>query len=114
MLIVDFHQYNVPQWFHDAAFMFDDYPRNGTRFFVGEYAVTSTNPDCALGAISCGRLTFPTLEGAAAEAAFMTGMERNSDVVFASACEWIRAIYFLNGSLIAIAACRCSFVATFE
>ncbi|KIJ36494.1 glycoside hydrolase family 51 protein [Sphaerobolus stellatus SS14] len=82
---IDFHQYAVPQWFHDAAFMFDDYPRNGTKWFIGEYAVTSTNTSCNLGAISCGRLAFPTLEGAAAEAAFMTGMERNSDVVFASA-----------------------------
>jgi alpha-L-arabinofuranosidase len=68
--------------------MFDDYPRNGTRWFVGEYAVTSTNASCMLGEISCGRLEFPTLEGAAAEAAFMTGMERNSDVVFAAACEF--------------------------
>jgi len=55
-----------------------------------EYAVTST---------SAGRLIFPTVEGrslncdssnlaltsagAAGEAAFMTGLERNSDIVYA-------------------------------
>ncbi|KAF7330131.1 hypothetical protein MSAN_02462900 [Mycena sanguinolenta] len=84
---IDFHMYNSPDWFTSNAFMFDDYPRNGTKWFIGEYAVTSTNDTNALGDIPSGRLAYPTLQGAAAEAAFMTGMERNSDVVFASACE---------------------------
>ncbi|KAF9469657.1 glycoside hydrolase [Collybia nuda] len=74
--------YDSPSWFTKNAFMFDDYPRNGTQFFV----VTSTNDLNALPDIPNGRLAYPTLEGAAAEAAFMTGLERNSDVVFASAC----------------------------
>ncbi|KAJ6489593.1 glycoside hydrolase [Mycena vitilis] len=82
---IDFHMYNSPSWFTTNAFMFDDYPRNGTKWFIGEYAVTSTNDTNALGDIPTGRLPYPTLQGAAAEAAFMTGMERNSDVVFASA-----------------------------
>ncbi|KAF8079161.1 glycoside hydrolase [Lyophyllum atratum] len=84
-ILVDFHMYNSPSWFITNAFMFDDYPRNGSLFFVGEYAVTSTNDSNALGDIPSGRLAYPTLQGAAAEAAFMTGLERNSDVVFASA-----------------------------
>ncbi|KAL0951925.1 hypothetical protein HGRIS_008579 [Hohenbuehelia grisea] len=84
-LKIDFHMYNSPSWFTTNAFMFDNYPRNGTQFFVGEYAVTSTNDANALGDLPSGRLAFPTLQGAAAEAAFMTGLERNSDVVFASA-----------------------------
>ncbi|KAJ7361013.1 glycoside hydrolase [Mycena albidolilacea] len=83
---IDFHMYNSPSWFTSNAFMFDDYPRNGTKWFIGEYAVTSTNDTNTLGDIPSGRLPYPTLQGAAAEAAFMTGMERNSDVVFASAC----------------------------
>jgi hypothetical protein len=87
--------------------MFDvgQYPRNNTQvrarslsmsvrwrltresqFFVGEYACTSTNDTDALGTPETGRLLYPTIQGATAEAAFMTGMERNSDVVFASAC----------------------------
>ncbi|KAJ7194659.1 glycoside hydrolase [Mycena pura] len=82
---IDFHQYNSPSWFTNNSFMFDDYPRNGTQWFIGEYAVTSTNDSDVLGSIPDGRLPYPTLQGAAAEAAFMTGMERNSDVVFASA-----------------------------
>ncbi|KAJ7711333.1 hypothetical protein DFH07DRAFT_1021512 [Mycena maculata] len=48
--------------------------------------VTFTNDNDLLGTIPDGRLPYPTLQGAAAEAAFMTVMERNSDVVFASAC----------------------------
>ncbi|KAJ7665650.1 glycoside hydrolase [Mycena rosella] len=82
---IDFHMYNSPSWFTTNAFMFDDYPRNGTKWFIGEYAVTSTNDTNALGDIPSGRLPYPSLQGAVAEAAFMTGMERNSDVVFASA-----------------------------
>ncbi|KAF9056073.1 glycoside hydrolase [Panaeolus papilionaceus] len=82
---IDFHVYSTPQFFTENAFMFDNYPRNGTQFFVGEYAVTSTNTDNVLGDLPSGRLAYPTLQGATAEAAFMTGMERNSDVVFASA-----------------------------
>ncbi|KAJ6604947.1 glycoside hydrolase superfamily [Mycena sp. CBHHK59/15] len=81
---IDFHMYSTPIWFETNSFMFDEYPRNGTKWFIGEYAVTSTNETNTLGDLPSGRLAYPTLQGAAAEAAFMTGMERNSDVVFAS------------------------------
>ncbi|CEL56035.1 hypothetical protein RSOLAG1IB_07488 [Rhizoctonia solani AG-1 IB] len=82
---LDFHQYNTPEWFIERALQYDTYPRNGTHLFIGEYAVTSTNSSCLLGEFSCGRLEYPTLQGAVAEAAYMTGLERNSDVIFASA-----------------------------
>ncbi|KAG8728503.1 hypothetical protein FRC11_010929, partial [Ceratobasidium sp. 423] len=82
---IDWHQYNIPQWFIDHAVEYDTYPRDGKQIFVGEYAVTSTNPSCIFGSPSCGRLVYPTLQGAVAEAAYMTGLERNSDVIFASA-----------------------------
>ncbi|KAJ7083404.1 glycoside hydrolase [Mycena belliarum] len=82
---IDFHMYSTPNWFTENSFMFDEYPRNGTKWFVGEYAVTSLNETNTLGDLPGGRLAYPTLLGSAAEAAFMTGMERNSDVVFASA-----------------------------
>ncbi|KDN36240.1 hypothetical protein RSAG8_11003, partial [Rhizoctonia solani AG-8 WAC10335] len=82
---IDWHQYNIPQWFIDRAVEYDTYPRNGAQIFVGEYAVTSTNASCIFGDPSCGRLEYPTLQGAVAEAAYMTGLERNSDVIFASA-----------------------------
>lgn len=84
---VDFHMYASPNWFTNASFMFDEYPRNGTKYFIGEYAVTSTNDTDYLGLPENGRLVYPTLQGAAAEAAFLTGNERNADVVFANACE---------------------------
>jgi hypothetical protein len=47
-------------------------------------AVTGTNESCLYGDPSCGRLRWSTLEGAVAEASFMTGLERNSDMVFVS------------------------------
>lgn len=65
--------------------MFDDYPRNNTKYFVGEYAVTSTNSSDIYGSPATGRMIYPTVQGAVAEAAYMTGMERNADVVFAAA-----------------------------
>ncbi|CUA67371.1 putative alpha-L-arabinofuranosidase A [Rhizoctonia solani] len=82
---IDVHQYNTPKWFIDHAVDYDNYPRDGRQIFLGEYAVTSTSSSCIFGAPSCGRLEYPTLQGAVAEAAYMTGLERNSDVVFAAA-----------------------------
>jgi len=72
----DVHVYQTPQWFAQNAFYYDGFKRDGTIYFEGEYAVTSTPAQ--------GRLTFPTMEGAAGEAAFMTGFERNADIVFAA------------------------------
>jgi alpha-L-arabinofuranosidase len=70
--IVDDHFYDSPEWFMRNANMYDKKDRNGPKVFVGEYAVTK---DCGLG----------NLRGAIGEAAFMTGLERNSDeVVMAS------------------------------
>ena len=47
---------------------YDSYDRKGRKVYVGEYAVTQ----------GCGQ---GNLRAAVGEAAFMTGMERNSDVV---------------------------------
>jgi alpha-L-arabinofuranosidase len=66
--IVDEHYYNNPEFFATQATRYDSYDRNGPKVFVGEYAVTN----------GCGQ---GNLRGALGEAAFMTGMERNSDVV---------------------------------
>ena len=40
-LIVDYHRYDTPNWFTKNAFLFDDYPRNGTQYFVGQSALFS-------------------------------------------------------------------------
>ena len=66
--IVDDHYYDSPEWFMRHAGQYDNTDRNGPKVFVGEYAVTK---DCGLG----------NLRGAMGEAVFMTGLERNSDVV---------------------------------
>ncbi len=71
--IVDEHYYKAPQWFLDNSDRYDKYDRNGPKVFAGEYAaqtvaVTSTENKNTWGA-------------AMAEAAFITGLERNADLV---------------------------------
>jgi alpha-L-arabinofuranosidase len=74
--IVDEHYYMPPAWYPANANRYDNYPRNGPKVFAGEYAAQSVgiaspnnrnNWECAL-----------------SEAAFMTGLERNADVVVMS------------------------------
>ena len=71
--LIDEHYYSAPKWFRDNAARYDNYPRHGPKVFAGEYAAQSVgiaspenrnNWECAL-----------------SEAAFVTGLERNSDVV---------------------------------
>lgn len=71
--IIDEHYYSRPEWFMRNARRYDNYPRNGSKVFAGEYAAQSDktvsvdNKNNWLTALS--------------EAAFMTGLERNADVV---------------------------------
>jgi alpha-N-arabinofuranosidase len=67
--IVDEHYYRPPQWFLENASRYDSVPRNGTKVFAGEFAAHD------------GRDRKASLRAATAEAAFMTGLVRNSDVV---------------------------------
>ncbi len=67
--ISDEHYYSSPGTFIGYATKYDNYSRSGPKVFVGEYAVTS------------GYGTYGNLAAALGEAAFMTGMERNSDIV---------------------------------
>jgi len=71
--IIDEHYYNTPEWFRDNATRYDDYVRGGAKIFAGEYAAQSV------------RTTSPenknNWECALSEAAFMTGLERNADLV---------------------------------
>ncbi|WP_328938970.1 carbohydrate binding domain-containing protein [Streptomyces tauricus] len=62
--MVDEHYYNSPQWFLQNNDRYDSYDRNGPKVFLGEYASQGN-----------------TFKNALAEAAFMTGLERNADVV---------------------------------
>jgi alpha-L-arabinofuranosidase len=71
--IIDEHYYNSPEWFRKNVTRYDNYDRKGPKVFAGEYAAQSVaiaspenknNWECAL-----------------SEAAFMTGLERNAEVV---------------------------------
>lgn len=71
--IVDEHYYNSPEWFMKNAGRYDTYDRSGPKVFAGEYAAQSVGvvkPD--------NKNNWLT---ALSEAAFMTGLERNADVV---------------------------------
>jgi len=70
--IVDEHYYRPPQWFLDNAGRYDGYDRSGPKVFAGEFAAHDT-----------GRPN--NLRCAVAEAAFMTGLLRNAEVVVMSA-----------------------------
>ena len=71
--IVDEHYYKNPKWFRDNATRYDNYDRKGPKIFAGEYAAQSVaiaSPD-----------NKNNWECALSEAAFMTGLERNAEVV---------------------------------
>lgn len=68
MDILDEHYYSSPEWFASQASRYDNYPRQGHKIYVGEYACTQ----------GCGQ---GNLRAALGEAAFMTGMERNADLI---------------------------------
>ena len=65
--IMDEHYYSSANTFISYATKYDSYSRSGSKVFVGEYAVTAS--------------PYNNLTSALGEAAFMTGMERNSDIV---------------------------------
>ena len=75
-IIVDEHSYHSPEWFASQASRFDAYPRCGAGVYFGEYSANgyfAGQPQTEQGA--------NTWKSALGEAAFLTGCERNSDVV---------------------------------
>lgn len=62
--MVDEHYYNSPQWFLQNNDRYDSYDRAGPKVFLGEYASQGN-----------------AWKNGLAEAAFMTGLERNADIV---------------------------------
>jgi alpha-N-arabinofuranosidase len=62
--VIDEHYYTSPKWFISNQYRYDSYNRNGSKVYLGEYA-------------SWGNKT----GNAIAEAAYMTSLERNGDVV---------------------------------
>src|SRR5690606_4527325 len=71
--LIDEHYYKPPVWFRENATRYDSYDRKGPKIFAGEYSaqtVAIASPD-----------NKNNWEGAMSEAAFMTGLERNAEVV---------------------------------
>jgi alpha-N-arabinofuranosidase len=70
--LVDDHYYKRADEFYAMVNHYDHEPRTGPKIFVGEWATREGSPTTDLGA-------------ALADAAWMTGMERNSDLIEMSA-----------------------------
>lgn len=66
--VLDDHYYPRPEQFEADTHHYDDYDRAGPKIFVGEYASQEGKPT-------------PDMNAALGDAAWMTGLERNSDVV---------------------------------
>lgn len=62
--MVDEHYYVAPQWFLNNLHRYDSYDRSGPKVYLGEYASRGN-----------------TLFNALSEAAYLTSLERNGDVV---------------------------------
>jgi len=71
--MVDEHYYRSPEWFLQNTARYDSYDRKGPKVFAGEYAAHDKE-----GKDSESRNTW---KSALSEAALMTGLERNADVV---------------------------------
>lgn len=65
--LVDEHYYRPEDWFLKASTRYDNYDRKGPKVFAGEYACHSKGVN--------------HYQASLMEAAFMTGLERNADVV---------------------------------
>ena len=70
---IDEHYYQSPDWFFRNAGRYDGYDRKGPKVFAGEYAAHNKEEPQAE--------SRNTWLSALAEAAFMTGLERNADIV---------------------------------
>jgi alpha-L-arabinofuranosidase len=66
--MVDEHGYKSPQWFWENLTRFDAYDRTSSKVYLGEYAAHEKD-------------RANTLRSALAEAAYMTALERNGDIV---------------------------------
>lgn len=70
---VDEHYYQPEDWMYNNTHFYDNYPRN-IKVFAGEYATH-------IGPSKFNNTKANTLGAALSEAAFLTGLERNADVV---------------------------------
>jgi alpha-N-arabinofuranosidase len=66
--VLDEHFYETPRAFEQDVHHYDNYSRSGPKIFVGEYAAQEGRP-------------VPDLNAALGDAAWLTGLERNADLV---------------------------------
>jgi len=66
--VIDDHYYKTSEQFYAQIHKYDSVNRNGPKIFVGEWATRSGSPT-------------PTFGDALGDAAWMTSMERNSDLI---------------------------------
>jgi alpha-N-arabinofuranosidase len=66
--VIDDHYYKSPAEMFDLVHHYDDAPRSGPKVFVGEWATRSGSPT-------------PNFGDALGDAAWMTSLERNSDLI---------------------------------
>lgn len=66
--VIDDHYYKSPADMFDLVHKYDDAPRNGMKVFVGEWATRSGSPT-------------PNFGDTLGDAAWMTGLEKNSDLI---------------------------------
>lgn len=71
--LLDLHFYETPEWFSGHTGYFDSYSRGAPKVMVGEYAARTAGSPIGRGDA--------TLGNAIGEAAWITGLERNADVV---------------------------------
>lgn len=93
--VVDEHYYQSPQWFWDNLNRYEKYDRTKSKIYLGEYAARDNK-------------SRSTLRAALSEAAYLTSLERNGDVVqFASYApllarrghtHWSPDLIFFNGT----------------
>ena len=69
--VLDEHFYMSAEKSYSDAHHYDNYDRNGPKIFVGEWATREGDPT-------------PNLQAALADAAWLTGLERNSDLIIMS------------------------------
>ncbi|HEX5424942.1 MAG TPA: alpha-L-arabinofuranosidase C-terminal domain-containing protein, partial [Candidatus Acidoferrales bacterium] len=69
--VLDEHYYMTAQEAFKMAYHYDGHPRTGPKIFVGEWATREGDPT-------------PNLHAALGDAAFLTGLERNSDLIVMS------------------------------
>lgn len=80
--LVDEHYYKSPEWFLANASRYDNYDRKGPKVFAGEYACHVKDVKNSFYSALC-------------EAAMMTGLERNADIVHQ--CTYAPLFAHVNG-----------------